>query len=113
MVTLEREIIRTEPVPAVSPTETKPEPHPSVFAARVCERFDCRAGKVEFGDTEAASPQSGDWWGFQAGTLHVRICVWRVTQESDSLWNSSTKSFEAQCASNPLLSHVRNVLRDP
>lgn len=39
VVTLEREMIRTEPV---SPAETKPEPHPSIFAARDSKSSDCQ-----------------------------------------------------------------------
>lgn len=72
MVTLEREMIGTEPVQAVSPAETKPEPHPSVVAASDSKRSGCQgAGRnvaateqhvcvglhvqLADGDTEAAS----------------------------------------------------------
>lgn len=35
-------MIGTEPVQAVSPAETKPEPHPSVVADRDSKRSDCQ-----------------------------------------------------------------------
>lgn len=73
-------MIGTEPVQAVSPAETKPEPHPSVVADRDSKRSDCQG----VGRNVAATEQ---WRG---GALHMqiadgnmeaasRLCPWCVT----------------------------------
>ena len=78
MVMLEREVMGTEPVQAVSPAETKPEPHPSVVAARDSKRSGCQGVGRNVAATEAG------------GGLHVqladgsieaasRLCPWCVT----------------------------------
>jgi len=55
VVVLEKELIGTEPIQAVSPAETKPESHPSVPGARDSKRSDCQW----VGGSVAAAEQSG------------------------------------------------------